>query len=58
MDIRLICEQAFRNIQSDPDLWKQWNQAKEQAERNAMMFEQVYRLGVKEGLENPYDYGI
>jgi hypothetical protein len=53
-----LVNQAFRRIQSDNELYHQWNNAKTEEERTLMLMEQAYAMGLKEGLENPYEYGI
>ena len=49
MNIREKMDQAFRNIQSNPELWKAWNEAKHRFERDQMMAEQVYHIGYAAG---------
>jgi hypothetical protein len=44
MDIRSIKEQAFKAIQEDPVLWKQWNEVRWQEDRYNMLFEMVYDI--------------
>jgi len=58
MDIFAIREQAFREIQADPVLWKQWNEALSEYARQVMLSERIYYIGLDEGLSNPGNYGV
>jgi hypothetical protein len=53
-----LVTKAFLRIQEDKQLFQQWNDTKTEADRTLMLMEQAYAMGLKEGLENPYDYGI
>jgi uncharacterized tellurite resistance protein B-like protein len=65
-----LATRAYMAIQSDPDLWKAWNDCKSELDRRAMLLDAVWNMaysdghadgyneGLKEGLANPYDYGI
>jgi hypothetical protein len=43
-----LVTKAFLSIQSDPVLWQAWNNAKEEAERQLMLMEAAYNLGLKD----------
>jgi hypothetical protein len=57
MDIRSIKEKAFKAIQKDPVLWKEWNEVRTQEERDNMLFEQVYQIGWEDSHE-AYSYEL
>jgi hypothetical protein len=50
MDIRSIREQAFKVIQNNPMLYKQWHEVRSQEERDDMIMEQVYHIGWDDAL--------
>lgn len=56
MDIRSIQEKAFRAIQSDPELYRLWCDAKSQQDRDAMMAEQVYHIGYAAAVSDSMKY--
>lgn len=45
-----IREQAFRVIQKDPELWKQWHQCLDEWDRANMLIEQAYLLGTTQAV--------
>lgn len=44
-----LIEDCFRTIQNDPVLWKQWNSAKDQRDRDLMMLKQAFLIGIQYG---------
>ena len=49
MNIREKMDQAFRNIQSNPELWKAWNACIHQSQRDEMMAQALYDIAYKQG---------
>ena len=50
MNIQDKLNQAFRNIQSDPTLWRAWNDCLTQGDRDAMLSEALWNLAYSEAL--------
>lgn len=40
-----LTTRAFRVIQNNPGLWKLWNTARDQRDRDEMLIEAAYQLG-------------
>jgi len=51
MDIRA---RAFKIIQNDPDLYKEWHCAKMQSDRELLMTKIIYEMGHDAGCEEGY----
>ena len=57
MDIRKMRELAFQIIQSDPVLWKEWNEAKTESERTDMLIHEAYKIGREAGYDSGLEFG-
>jgi hypothetical protein len=49
MDIRQKMEQAFKVIQSDPELWKAWHSCIHRFQRDAMLAQALWDIAFREG---------
>ena len=49
-----IRARAFKIIQNDPGLYKEWNCAKMQSDRELLMTKIIYEMGHDVGYENGY----
>ena len=49
-----IRAKAFKNIQNDPDLHKEWLTAKMQSDRELLMTKIIYEMGRDMGYEDGY----
>ena len=49
-----IRARAFKIIQNDPDLYKEWLSAKVQSERDLLMTKIIYEMGHDVGYEDGY----
>ena len=47
---RAVCEKAFRNIQKEGDLWRDWCNAKTDEDRELLIVEIVWHMAYEEGL--------
>jgi len=55
-------DQAFRNIQANPELWKAWNECHTQQDRDLILsqalWDMAYDEGQVQGLDEGYNDGI
>lgn len=49
-----IRARAFKIIQNDPDMYKEWNCAKMQSDRDLLMTKVIYEMGHVVGYEDGY----
>lgn len=49
MNIREKMDQAFKVIQSNPDLWKAWHDCVHRFQRDEMMARELWKLAYQEG---------
>ena len=45
-------EISFKAIQEDETLWKEWNEAKDQSERELLITESIYKIAYLHGFED------
>ena len=54
LNVSVISEKAFRRIQNDQILYRKWNDAKTQRERDLLITEQVIKIAAEYCIEEIY----